>query len=371
MVQAGFTVTDAGPDDEAELRALLAASPMDGLIRVALTREPDTRLAASVEGHRHHTVLVRDAVSGTLLGMGTRSVRPRYYRGEAVESGYLGQLRAAHGKLGLKRLRAGYAHLAATRQPGELPFDLTTIVTDNTAAQALLERGLPGLPRYERLADIQTLVLSTRARRLRRNERNPALREARLEDLERLVFFLEKTLRHRAFAPRWTATDLRQRCRDLAIEDFVVLDDKDTLRACGACWDQRGFKQVVIGGYRPWLGTLRPLVNLGLGLIGQPRLPPAGATLALGYASHLAFDTDDDGDDAVSLVAALCGKARAKGLEQLVLALPEGHPLVRPLVRRFSPRVYRSVLYAVHWGDAGQLELPDGSRSLYVEASLL
>lgn len=373
VVKAGFMVADAGPEDEAEMRALLGASPMDGLISVALTREPDTRLAAAVEGIRHHTVLVRSADDGELLGMGTRSIRPQYYQGKAVEIGYLSQLRAGRGKVGLKRLRAGYAHLAATHHPDELPFDLTTIVADNAPARVLLERRLPGLPHYERLSEIQTLVLSTRAAwlRPRRYKRHPAIRQARPEDLERIAFFLQRTLRRYAFAPRWTARDLRRRCLGLEIEDFLVLDDGYTLRACGACWDQRGFKQVVIRGYRPWLGVLRPLANVGLGLVGQPQLPAAGATLPLGYASHLAFDADDDSDAAVSLVAALCERAGTRGLEQLVLALPTGHPLLRPLSRQFSPRIYRSVLYAVNWSDAGQAKLPDGNQSLYVEAGLL
>ena len=45
-------------------------------------------------------------------------------------------------------LGAGYHAMDRTRLADELPYDLTSIVSDNHTARRLLERGLPGLPRY-------------------------------------------------------------------------------------------------------------------------------------------------------------------------------------------------------------------------------
>jgi hypothetical protein len=366
---ARHQVLEAGPDDDAEIRALLRAGVMDGLLRVALTREPRFDLGAAVEGERHRTVLVRDD-SGRLLGMGTRSVREVFHHGRPALLGYLGQLRAAIEVRHLRRMREAFRLLEAAARPDELPFDLTSIVADNAPARRLLERGLPGLPVYRPLAEAETLLIAT-ADPVWRRPRVPALRPAQPGDRARIIDFLQAQLARHALAPRWTEASLRERCRDLALEHFLLLEDRGALRGVGAVWDQRGFKQAVIMGYRPWLARVRPALDPVLGLLGQPRLPPAGTRLPMAYLSHFAMAEDDDVDGATALVQALRGQARARGLAQLVLTLAADHPLRAPLARRFAARPYRSILYAVCWRDREAPEDILGGRRLYLEAATL
>ena len=369
---AATGVVEAGPGDDADIRALLREGAMDGLIQLALTREPRFALGAEVEGERHRTVLLRQ--DGRLLGMGTRSVREVFHHGQPARLGYLGQLRATRNVSHLRRMRDGFRFLEAAVQPDELPFDLTAIIADNAPARRLLERGLPGLPTYRPLAEAETLLLSTADPPWRRPRRptGPALRPAQPRDQARLVGFLQAQLARHALAPRWTEANLRARCRDLAVEHFLLLEDaQGALRGVGAVWDQRGFKQAVITGYRPWLSRARPALNPVLALLGQPRLPPPGASLAMAYLSHFAMADDHDIEGAVALVQALRGQARARGLAQLVLTLAVDHPLRAPLARRFAARPYRSILYAVCWPSR---EAPDDilrGRRLYVEAATL
>jgi hypothetical protein len=369
--RSAYRVLEAGPDDDAEIRALLREGAMDGLIRLALTREPSFALGAEVEGERHRTVLLRQ--DGRLLGMGTRAVREVFHHGQPALLGYLGQLRAAMGGRHLRRMRDGFRLLEAAVQPDELPFDLTSIVADNAPARRLLERGLPGLPVYRPLAEAETLLMST-ADPVWRRPRLPAIRPAQPGDQARIVAFLQAQLARHALAPRWTEASLRERCRDLAIEHFALLEDWGALRGVGAVWDQRGFKQAVIMGYRAWLARARPALNPVLALLGQPRLPPAGSSLAMAYLSHFATAEDDDVEGALALVQGLRSQARARGLAQLVLTLAVDHPLRAPLARRFAARPYRSVLYAVCWQSR---EAPDaaaqilGGRRLYLEAATL
>lgn len=371
----GHRVLAAGPGDDAELRALLREGSMDGVIRLALTREPRFELAAEVEGVRHHTVIVRDAATHRLLGMGTRSVREVFHHGEPALLGYLGQLRAAPGVRHIRRTRDAFDHLARSVRPDELPFDMTAIVSDNEPARRLLERGLPGLPVYRALTEAETLILPT-AEPVWRRARPLAVRRAGAADLGRIVEFLQEQLRRYALAPRWTEAHLRERCRDLAVEHFALLEERGELRGVGAVWDQRAFKQVVVTGYQAWLARVRGPLNAALRVVGQPALPPAGTSLALGYLSHFAMRDDDDVEGARALVEGLRRQARERGLAQLALTLAVDHPLRAGLRRRFAARPYRSILYAVCW-QGRETRLPGdgdsilGGRRLYVEAATL
>jgi hypothetical protein len=341
---------------------------MEGMIRVAFTRDPDVRQAAAVEGERGATLVFHDG-EGRFLGFCSRSVRRRYLDGEPVRVGYLGQLRAVEGTVGLRRLRQGYERLRALRQPDEAPFDLTAILADNLPARRLLERGLPGLPPYRPLTRLETLIVPTARRRYRGALAEPAAPE----ELPEILAFLEAQLRRRPFAPVWAAEDFTPggRARGLAGSDFFLLREAGEIVAVGALWDQRAFKQTVIQGYGPWLRALRPMVNAGLWAVGQPRLPPPGSVLPLAYlACFAAAGEDEEGlERASGVVEAARRGARRRGLGQVAFTLPQEHPWTVPLRRRFAARPYRSVLYGVLWeGEAPSL--PPQSWP-YLEAALL
>jgi len=334
--------------DDREIRALLRARSMSGRIQVGMTREPSFQAAADVESVRHAVFVDRHPSDGHVVALGTRSVRPVYFAGKPTLVGYLGQLRIEPHASGIKRLRAGFDHLAASRQDDELPFDLTSIVADNLPARRLLERGLRGLPIYRPLTTLETLVLSTRDHPLRRSAIRPAgLRPATWADLHELERLLASHNPRYDFAPVWTARDLEPNGRTVAlrIDDWRVIEREGRIIACAAVWDQRSFKQTVITGYTPWLDGLRPALNLGLRALGQPTLPRAPSTLAMAYVSHLAAP---DVETALALIAALREQARERGIEQLALTLAQEDPRCSAVKRHCAARSYPSVLYAVH-----------------------
>ena len=300
-------------------------------------------------------------------------MRRVYLGGAPVRLGYLGQLRAVERSSGLRRLGEGYALLRSLRRADEQPFDLTAIVADNRPARRLLERGLPGLPRYEPLAEVETLVIPASRRRRRRNE--PATRGLGADELPRLLAFLDGELRSRPFAPVWHDVEIAAEGRGrsgLSCGDFEVVEAGGRLVAAAALWDQRAYKQAVVDGYAGWLRAARPLVNLGLWSVGQPTLPPPGAELPLAFVAGLTV-AGDDAASACALIEALREQARRRGLTGLVVGFAVGHPLLQPLRRRFHARPYRSILYAVHGPDGGFVPTPHGTTagSLHVEAALL
>lgn len=348
----------AGAAEEPEIRALLR-QPMEGSFRVSLEREPDSRLAATIEGDRHFAMVVRDA-DGRIVATGSRAVRTVWLDGAPARLGYIGQLRrdpsaaSAAGPI----LRAGFATLAATREPGELPFDLTSIAADNAPARRLLERGIRGVPPYRPLGELVTCFLPARGGRLTRRALPPVRPGERTE----VAACLARNLARCQLAPVWSEADLAgERCRGLAARDLFVVDG-----GCAALWDQRAFKQTRIHGYSPGLARLRPLLNPLLRLRGAPPLPAPGSTLASAFLSHVAVDGGDP-DVFLALVEHARAAARARGIDWLVTGFVEGHPLLAALLRAARPRTYRTILHAICW--TPDAPLPAGR--LHVETAVL
>lgn len=353
----------AVPEDDPELRRLLRDNPMDGEIRVSLEREPNAFLAAAVEGEPHRTIVAR-LPGGEIAGMGSRSVWNAFVNGEPCRLGYLSQLRVDRKYRGRMRLlTAGYGLIRSFRGPDELPFDLTSIVADNEIARRLLSAGLAGLPAYREIEGFTTLVIpvTSRARKVSSVERGT--REA----IPDIVSCLNR--RRHQFALRVTADDLLspERSRGLKPKDFFL---DAGARGCLALWDQSGFKQVVVRGYAPRLARWRPWINRLSPLLGTPELPDPGSLLPHAWISHVAVDGDNP-EVFQTLIEAAYAEARDRGYVYLITGFAARHPWLPWLRRRFRPREYASVLYAVHWEDGtGAVEALDG-RMPHVEAAIL
>lgn len=340
---AAVHVSRAGPDDDADIRDLLRR-PMDGMIQLSITREPDASVCSGIEGDRHAMTLVRNELGGELYGMCSRSARRVYWNGEIERVGYISALRAKEGRMRLRRLLTALVDVESTRQSDELPFDLANIVEDNEVARRLFERGLRGVPRIHALTRFTTHLIPTRRRR------KPAAEftTAHEDQLPAIADCLKRNYARFQFAPIWELDDLKSAtlCPNLGAEDFLVREEAGTITACAAIWDQRPFKQIVINGYATWLARVRPLVNLGLLAARQPRLPRAGTELPLAYLSHIAVD-DDDTTVFLALLREARSRAAQRGIDYLTLGFAEGHELGRALARHIKGHTYRSLCYAV------------------------
>ncbi len=365
----------ARPEDDPEIRRLLRENPMEGAIRLSLEREPDAFQALAVEGDSHVTVVARAPGGGRIVGLGTRSVANAFVNGEPCRLGYLSQLRVDREARGKRRLlAAGYAALRETRGADEAPFDITAIVADNDIARRLLGATLPGLPRYRELSGFVTLVLPVLRPSLRPS--SVRIESGAPERMAEVAACLERNRRRYQAAPFFSAAELQSpdRSRGLAPKDFQLAVGTDgVLLGCLALWDQRGFKQAVVRGYAPRLARWRPWINRLSRLLGTPRLPEPGEALAHAYLSHVAVD-EDDPEVFQALLEAAYAEAKTRGLAYVILGFAAGHPWLPWLERRFRPRRYESVLYAVDWGDGAEaiaeIDALDG-RLPHVEVALL
>src|SRR5262245_57528226 len=95
-------------EDDEQLRAILAATPMPGRVAVSFRREPSFFDAAVVEGPFHQVAACQDSQAGRIIGFGCRSVRPRYVNGVPTPVGYLSGLRLLREYRSLGLLARGY-----------------------------------------------------------------------------------------------------------------------------------------------------------------------------------------------------------------------------------------------------------------------
>ncbi len=357
--------TLAADADDVDIRRLLREHAMPGDIQLTLEREPNYALANEIAGDAHRLLLARDASSGRLLAIGSVSVRDAFINGRIERLGYLGQLRFTP-PVRRSVLLGGYRFLHDLLPSLNARIFFTSIAADNSRAQRLLEANLPGMPIYHRLEEFVTLALSTRSRS--RTRHAIQIERATSNSIDQILNCLRRNARRYQFTPAWSARELIS-LRNLPLHNFYLATHQGQVVGCMARWDQTPFKQVVIRGYSRRLAFFRPLFNCLAPLVGRPALPAVGTVLDQDFISHLAIDADDP-IISFALVEAIRADARAAGRDYLMIGLARRHPLLSPIATEFAHRAYRSILYIVHWPDAGPEPLID-DRVPHPEVALL
>ena len=157
-----FTVATRA--DDADLRRLLRENPMAGAVRLSLEREPD--FFAGFGGAEQQTIVARER--GRLACAGWCGFRERFVNGVPRRVGYLGGLRLAGEFAGRGEVvRRGYEFFGELQRERPAAGYFTSIAADNERALRLLERGLPGWPRYAWLADFVTVLVPVAGSRSR------------------------------------------------------------------------------------------------------------------------------------------------------------------------------------------------------------
>jgi hypothetical protein len=358
-----FTFDLATPADDNQLRQLVAATPMDGAIKVTFAREPSYFGAAAVDGTTVQIIVVRESQSGQIVGMGSRSISMRYVNGQPAEIGYLGGLRILpehRRKAGI--LARGYRFLHDLHADRRVPYYLTTITADNRPAMSLLTSGRAGLPVYHSVGNFHTMAISTAHRSHNSAARKTSLetRTAQVDDRDAILTFLNEHGKARQFFPAYEEVDLFSgggKLKGLRPEDIFLAKNGNQIVGTLGCWNQRSFKQILVG-YDGWLSRARPIYNVWASLCRRPTLPVSGSILPVSLAA-VPVVCDDDLDKFRKIFLTMLDHLRGRGEQLLLVGLHEAHPLL-PVVRRFAGREYLTRLYIVYWPteapDIGQLE---------------
>lgn len=362
--EAGVEFAVATQADEAELRALLRATPTPGEVSLRFEREPDYFAGEDVGGARDTTIVARG--EGRVVCMGRCSRRAVYVNGQRCEAGYLGELRLAPGTpRGLAVLRAGYAFFARQEADQPAEFYFTSVASGNARARAVLESGRLGLPGYAPLADLVTLAWP-----VRRGVRS--VRDEGRVDAEELTAFLDAHARRHALATPWSADSWAAlRRHGLAVEDFCVVRRSGRIVAAGGVWDQASWRQTVVAGYAGALGRFRPAINGFARLAGRPGLPAVGERLRQACVHPLAVADGADAPVTGELLEQLEQRAKARGVKWLVASVAAGDPLRTLLSSRAGSRSYATRLYAVRLPGVGDAGINVDGERVRPEAGLL
>jgi hypothetical protein len=368
-----FRFDHATAADDADLRQVLAETPMPGKIRVSFRREPSYFDAAVVDGRFRQVIAARDCEEQRLVGFGSRTVSERYVNGRPEPIGYLSNLRllTAYRNRGL--VARGYALFRKLHADGRTRLYLTTIAEGNDIALALLTSGRAGLPAYHYAGRYHTLVLPlSRRQPVRRDFSDVRIRPATRDDRGAVLSFLETVGPRRQFFPRYQASDFFAPCcalRDLQPGDLLLAHRGGSLVGTLAGWDQLGFRQTVVHGYRWPLGRLRPFYNVWADWRGRPRLPAAGESFSYLTAALPVVEDDDPNVFALLLEALLSRNADGRR-EYLLLGLHEEDPLLAA-ARTYRATWYTTLLYLVCWDDGEEMRAALDNRPPYLELGSL
>jgi hypothetical protein len=361
-------------EDDALLRALLAATPMLGRIAVSFRRDPSFFDAAVVDGAFHQTVVCRDQQEHRIVGFGCRSVRDRFVNGRPTAVGYLSSLRALpeYRRLGL--LARGYAYFRGLHRDGKAQVYLTTIAEDNQPALATLTTMRAGLPQYAFAGRYHTVVIPISRRRQRFTCADATLqvREATVGDRDCLVAFLQEVGPARQFFPCLGSADFFEpgsTFRDLAPGDLLLAFRRDRLIGTLGSWNQRGFRQSVVESCPRLLRWLRPIYNAWAMVSGRPRLPRVGQPLRCLMAA-IPTVLKDDSIVFAALLEALLARASGGPDDYLLVGLHETDPLL-PVAQRLAAESYITRMYIVSWEDGQSFRAQLDDRPSYLELGFL
>lgn len=355
--------------DEPELRSFLRDCIMPGKLELTFQKEPDYFNPAGSFGPFHQTVVCRDSEAGEVVGIGCRSVREVHSHGRPGPMGYLSMLRSAERVRSGMLLARGYKFLRELHQDGRAPSYLTTIADGNDLALSVLTSGKGGLPSYEPLGSYSTFAIATG----RQIAEESAVEHPSVTDL---AAFLGSHGKSRQFFPVYDESDFAgsgSTFQELDSADVFAYRSDGQLRGVMGLWDQRAFKQTVVAGYQGLLGQLRILYNVAARVSGRQMLPPPGSQLNYGF---LAFPAVQDDDPLVfrSLLQAVRGRAREKGLDFVLFGCHESDPL-RNIVQPLAFLTYGTQVFQVRWDtepDASNADLSVGPPlPLYLELGCL
>ena len=365
-------------DDDAELRAILAATPMKGTVSLSFRREPSFFDASIVEGDFHQVMVCRDSTAKRIAGFGCRSVRTLYVNGQPTPIGYLSALRALPKYRNRGLVARAYAFFHQLHADGRTPLYLTTIAEGNERALNMLTTARAGLPNYCFSGMYHTMVIPIARRRSlrsgisKKNGQTVEVRCATPDDRQNLLKFLQRVGPSRQFFPCYGEGDLFDQhgiLRDLVPDDLLLAFRGGQLVGTLGGWDQHSFKQSVVEQYNSHLRWTRPLYNFWAHIRGLPNLPRPGASLRY-LTAALPLVLDNDPAVMSALLRTLLARAATSPCEYLIVGLHESDPLL-PLVQPFQSSCYLTRTYLVCWNDGESLRAQLDDRPIYLELGCL
>lgn len=360
----------ANPTDDPAIRRLLRENPVPGQLDLTYEREPDYFLGESILGPICQTLVARAEEDGQVVGLATRSVRPRFVNGEVENVGYIGQLRVDEAHRGRWLLPSGFRLFHQLHGDGAAVGYITTIIEGNDEAKGLLvEKARRHYPAYRQLDRLFTLALAVRRPKRFYTSTFEVLGGDEVGSHE-IVAFLREHGRQKQFFPAYSEADFNGPATlDFNLADFAVACQGSTILGVLGLWDQSRYKQTVVRAYGENLRRARPLYNAGAKVLGARPLTEIGEPIHFAYASF-ACVAEDDPVVFNALLTHVYNLASERGFAFVMLGLTQSDPLLT-VAKKWLNIPYTSLIYTVCWpGDEDWHSRLDG-RPPYVELATL
>jgi len=323
-----YTFSIAQPNDDAQLRARMAADWIDGTVALSLRREPSYFAASRLQGAMR-TLVCREAATGDIVATLGRSVATVFLHGKPCRAALVSDVRVAQTHRGRGLVPRLFSELQALHEADPMPC-YALIYDDNDRALRSLAGGRPGMPRWRPFSRLTTHALHLGASRREAAPPRVELRRARAADLPDIMRFLGARSKACSWAPVLEIDDFLPggRCDTLRADDFFVAIREGRICATIAAWDQAPLRQAHVERYAGPIAYARPLYNVLAALRGRPPLPAPGARLPYVYLAFIAAQHDD-----ASLCGALlrhvCNALGGRRWLHAVAALDQADPLSR------------------------------------------
>ena len=347
-----FVFNLATPKDDAQLRHVLAGTPMEGPVSIAFAREPCYFEATAVDGDSVQVVTVTDNKTGQVIGMGSRAIRKTFVNSQQTQVGYLSALRLLKPYRGQGRLLArGYQFLRSLHQDQKVSYYLTTIADDNKAAINLLTSGRAGLPIYHPIGKYYTLPMNSSSiiKTSYQRQSKITVRQATINDRENILAFINDHGSTRQFFPAYQSTDLfteKGTLKGLQPEDvFLAFQDGHLIGTLGL-WDQSGFKQTIIKGYSNWTRLARPIYNEFARIRNRPILPKIGSTVNARYVTIPAV-TGNNPRVFQQLIQVAVQTVAGQNNLLLLMGLHESDPLLPLALKMDRTQIHHKVVFSL------------------------
>lgn len=350
-MSARYVFAVAGPQDDAQLRARMAEDRMEGSIAISFRREPSFFAGCRLQGDATEVMKCVETATGRIVGLGSRSTSLAFLDGEPKRVGYLADLRGAPDVRRGTLLARGFRLLRELHERDPVPFYTTVIYEGNEPALKSLVGARAGLPVYRDFGRILTPAIPLDFSRAALALDGVEVGRGDQAELPRIVEFLNRTRRHRPFAPVCRVADFGGgRLAGLAAGDFFVARSGGRIVGTIAAWDQGALRQTHVERYSTGLALARPLYNLAARVTALKPLPAPGARIPFVYLACAAVEGDDAGLFRVLLRAAYNGMRRGPW-HYAIASLHEHDPLSAVLDEyRRIPAAGR--LYVVHYPEA-------------------
>ena len=359
-----YRIVVAVPEDDAALRARMAADWLRGPLSVSFRREPSYFAGCALQGEQPQVYKCIDTGTGTVVGMAARLMTGLYVNGVWRRVGVLSDMRVAPEARGGTLVARGFKVLRELHAADPVDFYVTAILEGNRAALTTLASGRAGLPAYRDHGRMLTPALHLDLPRPPLPVAGVAFRRAADSDATALAELFAAAAGRRQFARDYTNLP-----PGLALTDFFVAERGSKLVACLATWDQHALRQTHVEAYTAGLAALRPFYNAASRLLPLKPLPAPGERVPYLYFAAVALREDD-----IALWRGLLRHAyrevRRGPWHYAILSLHERDPLAGVLSEYRAIRAAGRI-FVVHYADGAGAVAQIDDRPPYLDMARL